>query len=174
MATPVTLPTSALTLVSTTLFLVRHADVGTGQDPHLTPAGKKRALELRHVLGAVGIVEIITTELQRTRETAQPLATLRGLTPTVIAAGPVGPLVQHINSGAPGRRILVVGHSDTVPEIVVAFGGAPVPPIPATQFDRLFVVTVTVLQGKTLNVAPVSVTIPERRLTSVQDLRYGA
>jgi hypothetical protein len=38
---------------------------------------------------------------------------------------------------------LVVGHSDTVPEIVKLLGGGNVPPIGDSEYDRLFIVTLT-------------------------------
>jgi len=37
----------------------------------------------------------------------------------------------------------VVGHSDTVPEIIKLLGGGSVPPIGDSEYDRLFVETLT-------------------------------
>ena len=42
-----------------------------------------------------------------------------------------------------GGRHLVVGHSNTTPELVAALGGDPVSPIDEMEYDRLYIVTVT-------------------------------
>jgi bisphosphoglycerate-dependent phosphoglycerate mutase len=41
-----------------------------------------------------------------------------------------------------GRTVLVVGHSNTVPAIVAALGGAPSPDLCDEQYDALFTVVV--------------------------------
>src|ERR1700682_5430372 len=58
------------------LVLVRHADKAAqpANDPPLTSAGMKRAQDLAAALRSAGVTFIITTQLRRTRETAQPLA----------------------------------------------------------------------------------------------------
>jgi len=83
-----TVPTSALKLRTTTLFLVRHADIPSGADPnpHLTNGGQVRATELVHSLGRVAIAAVYVSDLFRTQETAAPLAAHLGLTPLVISA----------------------------------------------------------------------------------------
>ena len=67
-------PASALRLNTTTLFLVRHADIIIGGDPnpHLTTAGQERATELVHVLGSVAIAAVYVSDAFRTQETAAP------------------------------------------------------------------------------------------------------
>src|SRR5215471_7959478 len=71
------------------LVLVRHADKAAqpADDPPLTTAGMKRAQDLATTLQDAGVTAIITTQLRRTRETAQPLATALGLTPEVLKVG---------------------------------------------------------------------------------------
>ena len=84
---PATVPAASLKLRNTTVFLVRHADVPAGTNPHLNAAGLTRASELIRVLGAIGIVAVYASEFARTRETAQPLATHLGLTVKVMTGG---------------------------------------------------------------------------------------
>ncbi|MDH5617780.1 MAG: hypothetical protein OEZ11_03995, partial [Gammaproteobacteria bacterium] len=40
-----------------------------------------------------------------------------------------------------GKAVLVVGHSDTVPQLIEALGVDPAPVIAANDYDKLFVVS---------------------------------
>ena len=50
-------------------------------------------------------------------------------------------LLDRLKKEEPRGVVLVVGHSNTVPEILAALGYPEKVEIPATQFDDLFVVT---------------------------------
>jgi phosphohistidine phosphatase SixA len=115
---------------------VRHAEpVATGNDPALSTAGKKRAVTLAKMLADAGIKSIFTSNLRRTKDTAAPLATQLSITPVVIADAFPAAAAQ-VKSAA--DRVLVIGHTNTVPEIIEALGGPHVE-IEHTEFDRLFV-----------------------------------
>ncbi len=147
---------------ATTVFLVRHAEkqvAAAGQpmtspnDPPLTEEGKTRAKNLARMLSKAGINTIITSQFLRTKQTAEPLAESLGLTVNAIAiaADPadrnkVSPqsiknIVDKIFASG-GEAVLVVGHTNTVPDVIAMLGGGTVPPIPETDYDNLFVVTV--------------------------------
>jgi phosphohistidine phosphatase SixA len=72
----------------------------------------------------------------RTQQTAAPLAQQTGL--SVQLYDPMAPkaLVEKVRalSGA----VVVVGHSNTLPELVRLFGGAPGGDIADDEFDRLY------------------------------------
>lgn len=121
-----------------TVVLIRHADVtpGGGTDPPLNAAGTARAQELSHVLGDTGITAIFVTSLQRTQATAQPLAGDLGLQPTV--QDDPASVVDAIRSLASSTTVLVVGHTNTVPDLIEQLGGPTITPITASEFDRLF------------------------------------
>src|SRR5947209_13815084 len=70
-----------------TVVLVRHADTASLPDRPLSAAGLKRAQDLATALRNAGVTAIITTQLRRTRETAQPLATALGLVPQGVNVG---------------------------------------------------------------------------------------
>jgi phosphohistidine phosphatase SixA len=127
----------------TVVYLVRHAEkVPDGTDPALSAAGQVRAQGLASLLAETAIDVIHSTDFRRTRDTAMPLARRLGL--SVVLYDPSRPeaLVDAI-LGAGGRH-LVVGHSNTVPELVVLLGGDGGPPIDeAAEYDRLYVVTRT-------------------------------
>lgn len=131
-----------------TIFLVRHAeraDAGapaeqrTGADPSLSAIGHERAAALAAVLRDAGITAIFVTELKRTFETAAPLAKMLGITPTVTPARDTGMLVERLKQQR--GNALVVGHSNTVPEIAKALGVKTPIVIEDDEFDNLLVIT---------------------------------
>jgi broad specificity phosphatase PhoE len=89
------------------------------------------------VLRDAGISAIFVTQFRRTQETAKPLAADLDITPTVI--DDVEPLVTAIRALPPGSSALVVGHTNTVPGVIIGLGGPAVSPIGASEFDNLFV-----------------------------------
>lgn len=132
----------------TTVYLVRHAEkADTTSDPVLSAAGARRASALADSLARTTVDAIITTQLQRTKLTADPIARRAGITPVVIPAG--GPLEAHAGAVAntilgrfAGKTVLVVGHSNTVPAIIRALGVAEPVTIADPEYDGFFVVTV--------------------------------
>ena len=123
------------------VFLVRHGEVesdGTS-DPSLSEAGQERALLLARMLGDVGITHMHSPELTRTRQTGGPLAEATGLAIAPYDYRDLPGFAEELR-GTPGRH-LVLGHSNTTPEVVAALGGDPGTPIDESEFDRLYVVT---------------------------------
>jgi phosphohistidine phosphatase SixA len=130
------------------IVLVRHGETGQGpgNEPILTPAGHERAKELVVALRNVKLSAIITTQLIRTHETAQPVATAQGLTRTVVhfEASKPGEYVtaakQEIQKHA-GGAVLVVGHQRSTPPLIGAYGGPRLPIICENRFGNMFVLT---------------------------------
>jgi broad specificity phosphatase PhoE len=134
----------------TTIVVVRHAEkvAGTDRDPALTEAGQRRARTLIDVVGNARVAAVYTTQFKRTRETGQPLADRLGVPVTVVEAGggdgreKAAELATRILREHRGETVLVVGHSNTVPQIVEALSGTRVPAIEDREYDHLFVVVV--------------------------------
>lgn len=140
-------PAIAQTAAPTTVVLVRHAEkaLAPADDPPLTAAGEARARDLVHAVRDAGVAVVITTQFVRTRATAQPTATALGITPTVIPAtnsAHVQDVVAEIRKHA-GQTVLVVGHSNTVPAIIEALGAKRPVAICDSQYDDLYVVTIS-------------------------------
>ena len=121
-------------------FLVRHAEkADQSEDPPLTEAGQTRARNLARLLKEAGVDRIYSSDFVRTRDTAAPLAAALGLEVVLYDPNDLPGLVQTLAS-FPGRA-LVVGHSNTTPELAGLLGGEPGPPIPEDEYDRLYVLT---------------------------------
>lgn len=128
------------TQIPTTIFLVRHAEKLTGDDPALTLAGVARADALADLLIDAKIERIHSSDYQRTRQTAAPLADRLGLTVELYDARDLPAIAAQLK--ADGGRHLVVGHSNTTGALTEILGGDGSTPITeATEYDRLYVVT---------------------------------
>ena len=129
----------------TTILLVRHAEKAgepTDRDPELSEAGRQRAAELARVLGDANITAIYSTPFIRTEKTAAPLAEKLGLEVTItpITRTFVQDLAATLRSQHAGETVLVVGHSNTVPQTITALG-VPLDNLEEREYDWLFVVT---------------------------------
>jgi broad specificity phosphatase PhoE len=128
-----------------TIFLVRHAersDTGGGtaaKDPDLSAAGHARASSLAALLKDAGITAIFVTEFKRTQQTAAPLAKALGIAPMTIASENRAALLARLKQTA--GNVLVVGHSNTVPEIAKGLGVTTPIVIADGDFDNLLLVT---------------------------------
>ena len=128
----------------TTVLLIRHAEKSKTppDNPVLTEEGKLRSENLVHVLGSAGIKTIYVSQWTRTHLTAEPIAKHLGIKPEQVDAADSKKLVDTILTKHAGETVLVVGHSDTVPEMIAALGGPSMPELGEFEFDNLFVVTV--------------------------------
>lgn len=101
-----------------TIYLVRHSEkeLDGGSDPALTEQGKYRAAKWAEVLRHVKLAAVYSTDTQRTRDTASPTANTKGL-PVLIYDGRA-PDIELFSNAHAGQSILIVGHSNTVPDLV--------------------------------------------------------
>jgi broad specificity phosphatase PhoE len=121
------------------VFFVRHAEkVDESRDPHLSAAGKARAEALARLLRDAGVRAIYVSELQRTGETAAPLSKALGLQPVVAPRGDAKALAARVRREHPEDAVLIVGHGDTVPQLLRAFGHPREISIDKGEYDNLF------------------------------------
>ena len=123
-----------------TIFVVRHAEKAQGgneKDPDLSETGRARAESIARVLKDAGITAIYATELKRTQQTAEPLARAMQLEVTVVPAKETATLISKVK--ATDGDALVVGHSNTVPQILQALGSTTAVTIGDEEYDNLFV-----------------------------------
>ncbi len=133
-----------LSSCTTTFYLVRHAEkANRTSDTPLSAAGHVRAEALRDTLMNKNIERIFVTDYLRTQQTAAPLATQLGITPTEIPGNQTAQLVQQLRA-IKGKNVLVVGHSNTIPVIIDSLMRSPQNvKITETDFDNLFKVKIT-------------------------------
>ena len=135
-------------VADTVVLLVRHAEKAapTG-DVALSAAGEVRAKALMEVARDAKVSAIMTTQFQRTRQTAAPTAEALGITPVIVAATAntadhVASIVRAIRDEHTGQTVLVVGHSNTVPAIATALGAPKMPDLCDSVYDALLIVTI--------------------------------
>lgn len=139
--------TSALAQAPTTVIVVRHAEklAEPAADPPLSPAGVARADALAEALKDAGVSAVITTQFLRTKMTGAGVASKFGLTGEIVdarAPGHAKLVADSVLQKHRGHTVLVVGHSNTVPEIVAALGAPKPAAICDDGYENMFVVTV--------------------------------
>lgn len=135
---------------TTTIVLVRHAEkqLGAISDAPLSPEGEVRASRLAQMFGDVQkfgrIGRVYVTDTRRTQQTAASLVQRLGIEAVIMPAKTDSrELARRVLKENHGGRALIVGHSNTVPEIVAALAHLDsVPPIGEDEFDTMYVVTV--------------------------------
>jgi phosphohistidine phosphatase SixA len=133
-----------------TVFVVRHAERADGgtagvaamgapaTDPPLSAAGNERAARLATMLRSADIKQIFTTEFVRTKQTAEPTAQALKLNIGPISSRDLDALILRVTSAR--ANVLVVGHSNTVPDILERLGIKDAMTIADSEYDNLFVV----------------------------------
>jgi phosphohistidine phosphatase SixA len=123
-----------------TVFIVRHAEKADSdsRDPELSAAGKTRAERLAQMLKDAGVTDIYATDFKRTQQTAAPLAQMLGTPVTTVSAKDNATLVSKLR-GLSGNA-LVVGHTNTIPDLLKALGIVAPIKIAESDYDDLFVV----------------------------------
>lgn len=131
---------------TTTIIVMRHAEKAAlpADDPLLSPAGQARAENLAEVFGRTPpdfrIQAIFVSELRRTQDTAQPLANRLGVPVIVVPGADAERVAKRALDEYRGGRVLIVGHSDTVPEIVRRLSGQAVPAMAETEYGIVYFV----------------------------------
>ena len=132
---------SAATDAAQVIFIVRHAEKATtgGHDPDLSVAGQKRAEALARILKDSQITAVFVTEFKRTQETAAPTAKAAHVNTTVVPANDVAGLAAKVR--ASNGNALVVGHGNTIPDLMKALGITTPITIPEDDYSEIFVVS---------------------------------
>ncbi|MCB0278732.1 MAG: histidine phosphatase family protein [Calditrichaeota bacterium] len=134
----------------TTVFVIRHAEKMSGNDPSLTETGKQRALQVDHLLKDAGITAIYSTQFKRTMETAEPLAKRLNLKIEPYNPRDNQSLVERVMNDHPGETILVVGHSNTVNKLSEAFGADDFGELDESVYDYLYQLSIQFSNGKAI------------------------
>ena len=123
-----------------TLYLVRHAEkqVNDSHDPELTEIGRQRAVNLAHWLEDKDIADVWSSDYIRTRDTAAPMISSLGLSLNSYDPGDQTVLVGQLSER--GRNALIVGHSNTIPELARLLCHCYISDMEDTEYERLIVI----------------------------------
>jgi len=119
------------------VYLVRHAEKGSdSKNPQLTECGKARAEQLATLLSQTNIEHIYSTHYQRTMQTAKPLAdqqqlAIKNYNPRYLEQLSLKLQQQKANT-------LVVGHSNTTPELVTLLTKETIAPLSEKDYQQLY------------------------------------
>lgn len=131
-------------LAGSTVYLVRHAEKITTEgveNPDLTAIGKFRAQNIAKQLSKVGITEIYSSNYNRTLQTAQPLADFLKLEIKKYDPSKLVEFAERVKSMQ--GTILIVGHSNTTPNLTSLISGKKVHTIQDDEYDNLYQVIST-------------------------------
>lgn len=132
---------------TTYYYVVRHAErLNNSANTPLSAAGLSRAQVLSDSLSSKNISLIFASIFLRTQQTAQPTATAKGLPLILYNADTTAGLITRLKK-IKGKSVLVTGHSDNVPAIVLGLSNQSVSPIPSNDFDNFYIIRVRNYSG---------------------------
>ena len=135
------------------IALFRHAEKGAtkgpdDRDPDLSPRGHDRAARISKLLARALITRLIASDAKRTQQTLAPLADRLGKPVDVVPGARTEELVRELRDAPPGSFTVVASHSNVVPLVVTALGGAPLRDLGPDgslgedDYGRMFLMTV--------------------------------
>jgi 2,3-bisphosphoglycerate-dependent phosphoglycerate mutase len=124
-----------------TLYLVRHAEkqADGSRDPELTEAGTQRSENLARWFEDKDIRDIWSSDYKRTRDTAKPTLSKLGLKLKIYDAHDLSALSETLLSNQ--NSALIVGHSNTTPELARLLCDCDIDDMDDSEYDRLIVVS---------------------------------
>lgn len=132
-----------------TVYVVRHAEKQSpgdvpmhAEDPPLSGEGQLRAMGLVEDLPVRELDAIYVTKTKRCHDTASAVMAVTGIEPIYYPPRDVEGLVARLRKRH-GERVLVVGHSNTIPPLLEGLGVQEPIEIADDQYGDLWVVTVT-------------------------------
>ncbi len=132
-----TLTTHAFAIDNYSIYLVRHAEKQKDREnPGLTRCGQARAKQLASILSQAKIIQIYSTSYQRTRQTATPLALKKD-----IAVQNYNPRhLEQLSIQLQQRKenSLVVGHSNTTPQLAELLSKQKMAPLTELDYQQLY------------------------------------
>ncbi len=123
------------------VYVVRHAEqVEDVDDPPLSEQGMARAWMLREFFRDAGLTAVYGTVLRRTMETGAVVTEPLGFEVTPVETDSLDGLVARAQREQPHGRVLIIGHSNTVPRVLEQFGYPNEITIDHDEYDNLFII----------------------------------
>jgi len=139
---PVLLGLTAPASAQEVVYVIRHAEKeAAGDDPGLTPTGQVRAAAWAGMLSSAELDTIITSDARRTRETGAIIADALGLPVGSVPKEDISGIVDMLQFDHAEDRVLVVGHTETIPGILSRLGATDPIQLGPDDYDTLFILT---------------------------------
>jgi len=134
-------------LAQRAVIVVRHAEKISEEDQRLSEAGVARSRRLAEMLKNAGIAAIYATNTERAIWTVRPLADSLKLKVEIYDTGggadhavDSSAFVEALRKAHADDAVLVVGHSNTIPDLLKKLRCSGEVSIASSQYDDLFVV----------------------------------
>jgi len=129
-------------VAATEIFFLRHAEkeFDGSDNPHLSEVGKKRSLYWKKFFQYIKFDEVYSTQFYRNIETAEIVL---GKDAEVIHYSALSfDIMQQLNK-IRGKKILIIGHSNTIPGMVNRLlGNSQYPPMSHENYDLIYQVNI--------------------------------
>lgn len=130
-------------LPSSIFILVRHAEKDYGDDPNLVEKGRQRAERLSGMLQNLDLDAVYSTYFKRCMQTAEPTADYHGLKIQEFGALELNTMAARLKTKHRGETVLVVGHSNTTPELTGLLDRKnDYPRFSELDYENLYIVTI--------------------------------
>ena len=143
----ISLSSAMLPSKETVIYIVRHGEKDTANaannNPDLSAEGKERAEALNEFLKKEKIAAVFSTGYKRTMQTASPVAQRNGIPVKTYDHRDSKAVAETVKAEFANQKILITGHSNTILDLVKAFG--PTPPFDKLNdddYDLIFTVTI--------------------------------
>jgi broad specificity phosphatase PhoE len=135
--------TASLFSCTRSVYIVRHAEksLQPANDPVLSVEGQQRSEALAKELGEKKITKIYSTNTTRTLSTVSSLGKQLNITTEIYLSRPDSVFITRVRSFK--SNVLIVGHSNTVDDIVNMLAGKTLVEgdLPDTMYDNLYHLT---------------------------------
>jgi phosphohistidine phosphatase SixA len=131
-----------------TFYVVRHAEKqlepASNPDPVLTEAGQQRARDLNNYMGKKKPDSIYVSSFVRTQLKAAPTAAASGVAAIIINQRDTNAINDFVKRMffIHKKKVLIVGHTTTVPRIVKGLSGVSINPINENDYDNMYIIKV--------------------------------
>jgi 2,3-bisphosphoglycerate-dependent phosphoglycerate mutase len=130
---------------TTVFFIIRHSEKDTagGTNADLNAIGRGRAVTFPKIFRKIHLAKIYSTDKPRTKNTARPIANAKKRPVDIYDAKQQKELLEKLVKDHKGDKILLVGHSNTVPQLVnILRGNEDEKEFSESDYSRLYIVTV--------------------------------
>lgn len=127
-------------------YIVRHAEKnGNTDDAGLSQAGIERGIALEEYVAAEKIDTVFTSDIRRSVLTGLSVALPQSIPQVPLKQFPQEALdkfIKRLKNIGGNKHLLVVAHTNTIPSIVLALSGKPIPAIPETEYNNMYIITI--------------------------------